>query len=218
MSPRFVLRSGAVAAFAAVFLLGWQFLIGIGLGNDIALLSKSVDPARMTPFFQTHGRALTQLMTADNAFATAYAVAFVALSYALWSRARLLATLALVFALATACIDLAENSLLLASVETVAQNQILSGTPLTLLFWLGQVKFLAIYVGALLFAIGVWETGRMGRIFAIVLALFPLIGIASIAIEGLVLVKVAWMFVMLAVGGIFLLGVAGELIDQGNAK
>lgn len=218
MSPRFVLRSGAVAAFAAVFLLGWQFVIGVGLGNDIALLSKSVDPARMALFFQTHGSALTQLMAADNGFATAYAVAFVALAYALLSRARLFATLALVFALATACIDLAENSLLLASVETVAQNQTLNGTALIVLFWLGQVKFLAIYVGALLFAIGVWETGLTGKIFAVVLVLFPLIGLASIAIEALVLVKVAWMFVMLAVGGVFLLRAAGQPTVTGSTE
>lgn len=57
MSSRLVLRSGAFAAFAAAFFLAAQFVTAIGIGNDIALLSKTVDPAQMIPFFQNHARA-----------------------------------------------------------------------------------------------------------------------------------------------------------------
>ena len=77
MSPRFI-RIGAVAAFVAALLLALQFVIGVGIGNDFALMSKTLDPARMTALFQTHANALTALMTADDAFALAYAVAFIA--------------------------------------------------------------------------------------------------------------------------------------------
>lgn len=204
MSPRLI-RSGAFAAFGAALLLGWQFLIARGFSDDISLLSKSVDPARMTTFFQADARPMTHLMAADDGFAIAYALAFVALAAYLMPRARLLGTLAFVFALGTALTDLSENSLYLAAVETVSQNQPLPGGMLVVLFWLGQIKYLSIYLAALLFAIGVWEAGAAGRIFAILLLLFPVIGIVSIAIEALMLVKVLWMLVLLIAGGVFLL-------------
>ena len=110
MSSRLVLRSGAAAAFAAAFLLLWQFVIAIGIGDEFNLFGKSLDPARMTSFFQMNARAVTQLMTADDAFAIAYALAFIALGYVMLPRNRLLASLALVFSLQTALTDLAENS------------------------------------------------------------------------------------------------------------
>ncbi len=203
MSTR-TLRSGAFAAFAAAFLLGWQFLIAIGIGDEIALLSKSVDPARMTSFFEIDARALTQLMTADDAFALAYAIAFIVLALYLMPHAKLVSTLALVFAVLTALIDLSENSLLLASVEQVAQNQPLDAHALVVLFWLGQIKYLAIYLAAILFALVLWEFGAAGKILAALLFLFVVIGVASITVDVLRFVKVVWMELLLVVGGIFL--------------
>ncbi len=203
MSPRFI-RIGAVAAFVAALLLALQFVIGVGIGNDFALMSKTLDPARMTALFQTHANALTALMTADDAFALAYAVAFIALALYLLPRVRLLATLALVFALATALTDWAENSLTLAAVQTAAQNQTLEANTLILLFWLGQMKYLLIYPAAILFAFGIWEDGRAGKIFAVLLVLFPIIGIVGISIEVFQLLQVLWMLVLLSAGGIFL--------------
>lgn len=204
MSPRLVLRSGAFAAFAAAFLLVWQFVIALNIGDEIALLSRSVDPARLTSFFQIDARAVTQLMTADDGFAIAYGIAFVAFGFHLLPRARSIALPALVLALATALTDLAENSLTLASVQQVVQNQPLEASSPVMLFWLGQMKYLLIYVASLLFAIGVWETGKMGKVLAVLFLLFPLIGLASIAVEELALVKVFWMFVLLIAGGVYL--------------
>lgn len=208
MSPRLVLQSGAIAAFAAALLLAFQVVIAIGIGNDFALFGKTLDPQQIVPFFHTAGNAITQLMAADDGFAITYALAFAALAFSLMARARALATTALVFALLTALTDLAENSLTLTAVRLVAQKQTLDANILAGLFWLGQMKYLAIYLAALLFAIGVWEMGRAGKIFAVLLLLFPLVGIPSIAIEGLVLVQVLWMFVLLLAGGVFMLRAA----------
>lgn len=204
MSLQWILRCGAVAAFAAAFLLGWQFWIALPIGDEIALLGASVDPARMRSFFEIDAVALRQLMTADNAFAIAYAVAFVVLGVYLLPRARVPVGIALGLALATAFLDLSENSLLLAAVETVNQKQTLEPGTLTLLFWLGQMKYLAIYLGGILFAIVLWGTGVLGRVLAGLLVLFALVGIAAISIPPLELVKVLWMFVLLVVGGVFL--------------
>ncbi len=203
MSLRIV-RLGAAAAFAAALLLAVQFAIGLGIGNDFTLMSKSLDAARMTLFFRTHADALTQLMTFDNAFALAYAFAFIALALYLAPRAKGLAALALGLALATALTDWAENSLTLVAVQSAVQTQTLDAAVLSALFWLGQMKYLLIYPAALLFAVGVWEDGRAGKIFAVLLALFPLIGIASIAVDALRLAQVLWMLVLLVAGGIFL--------------
>lgn len=203
MNPR-IMRSGAIAAFAAALLLVGQFVLALGIGNDYVLISKSVDPARMTPFLSTHGGALTQVMTLDDGFAIAYGVAFVALALYVMPRAKGLALVALVFALTTMLTDLAENSLTLGAVQTVAQGQIPDANVLLILFWLGQIKYLAIYFAGILFAVGVWDAGRAGKIFGVLLLVFPLIGIASISIEALKIVQVLWMLVMLIAGGIFL--------------
>lgn len=205
MPSRLVLRSGAIAAFTAALLLGWQVLIGIGIGDEIALLSSSLEPARMVSFFEIDTHAMTQLMAADDGFAIAYAVAFVVLAVYLMPRAGVLATTALVFSLLTALTDLAENSLTLAAVQLVVQKQTLDVNLLVGLFWLGQMKYLAIYLAGVLFAVSMWEAGRAGRIFAVLLLVLPLIGLASIAFEALVIGKLLWMFVLLLAGGVFLL-------------
>jgi hypothetical protein len=208
MLPRPFLRVGAAAAFIAAFLLAAQVVIALPMGSDIALLGKSLDPARMTAFFQSNGPAMTHLMTADDGFAIAYAIVFVALAFYLLPRASLLSILALVFSLMTALTDLSENSFYLAAVETVTQKQALEAPILLTLFWLGQVKYLAMYLAAILFAVGVWSSGRWGKILAILLVLFPVIGVTAISIEALAFAKLVWMFVLLIVGGVFLLSAA----------
>ena len=204
MSPR-ILRSGAFAAFAAAFLLGWQVVIGSSVGLErLAVLYKSVNVKEMTTFLQTYALAIMQLMTADDAFAIAYGLAFVAFAFYLMPRAQLLSTVALVLSLTTSLTDLSENSVTLMVTATVTQSQTLDVSLLQLLFWLGQFKYLVFYIAAILFAVALWEEGRVGKIFAILLVLFPIIGVAGIAIEGLVVARVLWMFVLLIVGGIFL--------------
>lgn len=204
MSPR-ILRSGAFAAFAAAFLLGWQVVIGLSVGLErLAVLYKSVNVKEMTTFLQTYAPAIMQLMTADDAFAIAYGLAFVAFAFYLMPRAQLLSTVALVLSLTTSLTDLSENSVTLMVTATVTQSQTLDVSLLQLLFWLGQFKYLVFYIAAILFAVALWEEGRVGKIFAILLVLFPIIGVAGIAIEGLVVARVLWMFVLLIVGGIFL--------------
>ncbi|MCC7162599.1 MAG: hypothetical protein IT331_08900 [Anaerolineae bacterium] len=204
MSIQFLARCGAAAAFAASFLLAWQFVIGLGIGEEIALLSSSVESTRLRTFFEMHEVALRRLMTVDDAFAIAYAVAFVALGVYLLPRARVIVGIAMGLTLATAFLDLGENSLTLAAVELVNQNQTLEQKMVTTLFWLGQMKFLTIYVGGILFALPLWQEGRMGKALAALLGLFALIGVAAISIPTLDLVKVLWMFVLLVAGGVFM--------------
>lgn len=199
-----ILRCGALAAFSAAFFLAVQFVIALGVGSDISLLGSMVDPARMFPFLQLHARALTLLMTTDDAFAIAYGVAFVALALSVIARSQVLGVTALVLALATALTDLGENSLTLAVLATVAQKQTLDPNALVLLFWVGQMKYLLIYIAGLLFAVGIWGQGRTGNLFAVLLLLFPILGVASIAFEGLKLVQVLWMFILLLAGGTYL--------------
>ena len=208
MSSRLFLRVGASAAFAAAFLLAVQVAIALPLGSDIALLGTSLDPAQMTRFFGTNAFALTYMMTADDGFAIAYAIVFVVIAYYLLPRARLVGILALVFSLLTALTDLSENSLYLAAVATVTQKQALETPILLALFWLGQVKYLAMYLAAILFAVGIWPSRRGGRVLAILLALFPVVGLVAISFPVLAIFKLLWMCVLLIAGGVFLLAAA----------
>lgn len=211
MSPR-IIRSGALAAFSAVVFLLIQVGIGAGMGNDFGLLSRTVDPVRMSSFFLAQAPALTYLMTADDAFAIAYGIAFIALGYSLITRTKILGIPALVLAVVTSLTDLSENSLTLAAVQTVTQRQALDANVLVLLFWLGQMKYLVIDIAVILIAIGVWDEGRTGKIFAVLLLLFPLFGILAISFEPLALVRALWMLVLLVAGGVFLWRIKGQVV------
>lgn len=206
MSLRWLARCGSSAAFVAAFLLAWQFVIALPMIDEIALLAAPVDPVRMRSFFEIHATALRQLFMVDDAFAISYAVAFVALGVYLLPRARVVVGIAIGLALATAFLDLSENSLTLAAVWTVAQKQMLEASTLVTLFWLGQMKFLTIYLGGILFAMALWQERRMGRVVAVLLVVFALIGVTAISIPALEPFKVFWMFVLLVAGGVFLAG------------
>lgn len=204
MNYSYLMRVGALAASAAVILLLVQVGIGAGIGADLALISKSVDPARMTSFLTAQARALTLLMTADDGFALAYGLAFVALALYLVRTSRLAGALVLGFALATTVTDLTENSLTLGAVETVTQGQRLDGNVLLGLFLLGQLKYLLIYFAALVIAVGLWNEGRAGRVMSVLFALFPVIGLAGVAVPEWGLGRVVWMVLLLAGGAVFL--------------
>lgn len=206
MSLRWLVRCGAIAAFAAAFLLAWQFAIALPMGDEIALLAAPLDLARMRSFFEFNAPALRQLFAVDDAFAISYAVAFVALGVYLLPRARVVVGIAIGLALATAFWDLSENSLTLAAVEIVSQKQLLDANTLVTLFWLGQMKYLTIYLGGILFAIALGQEGRLGQVLAVLLVSFALIGILAIAAPALEPVKVLWMLVLLVTGGVFLVG------------
>jgi hypothetical protein len=190
----------------------------VGIGGSISLLCKSVHPEELTRFFREHASALTALMASDDAFAVSYAIAFIALALYLMPRERMLAIPVLVLTLATTVVDLMENSMTLAGVAAATQNTpIEMGLPVTL-FLMSQMKFLLIYVAGLLIAIGVWGDGTVGRALSVLLVLFVLVGTVSIAVEGLVLVKVAWMFLRLGAGGYFLWRAAGGVTGAAAAK
>lgn len=207
MKSGLIFRTGALAALVAAVCLVFQVVIAVGLGSDIALLGKSLDVARITAFYRDHAPALTLLMTSDDLFAVAYMVAFVALSYYVGVRSRLLGGVGLLFALLTAVADLTENSLTLAAVDTVTQAQTLDGSLLLTLYLLGQLKFLFIYVGGALFAVGMWDKSWRNRIVAILFVVFPLIGLPGIVVPQLAVLKIAWMLVLLIAGGLFLVRV-----------
>jgi hypothetical protein len=93
---------------------------------------------------------------------------------------------------------------------TVALTQLALGgatpgaVPLLGLQILAQLKYLWIYVALALLAPVLWQDGREGRIVTILFLLFPIIGVAGIALPSLVLLRVVWMFVLLVSGGVFL--------------
>lgn len=198
------LRAGAIGAFVAAGLLVAQFVIGSALGSDLILLESSFDAARVAAFLQSNAATMTQLMVTDDLFVIAYSVSFVGIALYLLTRNRLLAIVGLGFALLTSATDFTENSLTIALTRMAAQGAALQTDSLLTLQILGQLKYLWIFVGGTLFAIGIWDKGRMQRVVAILFWLFPIIGaFAMLSVTG-ALLRIFWMLVLLVAGGFFL--------------
>jgi hypothetical protein len=207
------LRAGALGSFAAAILLAAQFGIATGLGSDLILLETAFDAARLTAFLQIHAPTVTNLMIADNLFVVAYTTSFVALAFYAKTRQRLFAWVALGFALLTSASDITENALTISLARAALSGVALETNWLLGLQMLAQWKWMWIYVGVTLFAVTLWDATRRARVMAILFLLFPLIGVMAPASVMLGLLRIAWMFVLLLAGGIFLWHVASE-----NAK
>lgn len=204
MNHRSLLRACALASFIAAVLLAIQFVIGISLGSDLALLETALDANAIASFLRARAPGVMTLMAFDNLFVVAYSVAFVGLALALQARARLVALSALGLALLTSASDLVENSLIVALTRLAQSGAFSDPNALLVLNGLTQLKFLWIYVGGVLFALTAWDQPRLNRLLALLLLLFPLVGaFATVSILA-GLLRFMWMLILLLVGGLFL--------------
>lgn len=198
------LRAGALGSFTAAILLAVQFVIASGLGSDLTLMETSLDAARVTVFLQTQAPVMINLMVTDNLFVVAYTLSFVGLGVYAATRQQWFAVAALGFALLTSAFDLTENALTIALARAAEIGVPLEKNWLPALQILGQLKWMWIYVGVTLFAVTLWDATRRGRAVAILFLIFPLIGVMAPASVMFGLARIAWMFVLLITGGIFL--------------
>ena len=198
------LRAGAMGSFIAAGLLVVQFIIGSVIGTNLGILDMSFNLAHISAFLQMQEIPMTLLMVTDNLFVVAYTVAFVGLAFYLLPRNRLLALVALGFALLTSATDFTENSLTIVMTRAAANGATLESGWLLVLQILAQLKYLWIYVAVTLFAIGIWDKPRMHRIVAVLFWLFPILGIGAAFSVAATMTRVLWMFVLLIAGGIFL--------------
>lgn len=204
------IRAGALGSWLAAGLLLLQAVIATGLGSDFILLETSFDTARVAAFLQARAASVTQLMVVDDLFVIAYSVAFVGIAMVLLPRSRLLALTALGFALLTSATDFTENSFTVVMTRVAAGGGALQTEWLMLLQIFAQLKYLWIFVGVSLFAIGIWNKTRMHRAVAVLFWLFPVLGIFAILCVSAALLRVFWMLVLLIAGGIFLWRKAAE--------
>jgi hypothetical protein len=198
------IRAGAIGSFIAAGLLLLQAVIGMGLGSDFILLETSFDTTRIAQFLQTHATPMTQMMVSDDLFVVAYTVAFVGLAMYLLPQNRLLAIVALGFALITTATDFTENSFTVVMTRVAASGGTLQAEWIMLLQILSQLKYLWIFVGVSLFAIGIWNKTLLHRVVAMLFWLFPILGVFAILSVSAALLRVFWMLVLLIAGGIFL--------------
>ncbi len=212
------LRAGAIGAFVAAGLLVAQFVIGVGLGSGLALLQSSFDAAQVADFLKANAATMTLLMATDDLFVIGYSAAFTGIALYLLTRNRLLAIVGLVFALLTSASDFTENSLTIALTRLASQGALLQPDWLLGLQILGQVKYLWIFIGGALFAIGLWGKPRSHRIVAILFWIFPLIGWLALVNAMGALLLIVWMLVLLIAGGIFLWRESGQrMLPTGDA-
>jgi hypothetical protein len=204
------IRAGALGSLVAAGLLGVQIAMGVGLGSDLMLLETSLDIARVAAFLQTHAATLTSLIAVDDLFVVAYSVGFVGIALYLAPRNRLFALVGLGFALLTSASDFTENSLTIALTRAATDGVPLQMEWLIALQVLSQLKYLWIFAGGTLFAIGIWDKPIMRRALAVLFWLFPLIGaLAMVSVTG-ALLRIVWMLVLLLAGAYFLWRVADK--------
>jgi hypothetical protein len=198
------IRAGALSSLIAAGLLGVQIAIGAGLGSDLMLLETSPEMARVAAYLQTHAATLTQLMAVDDLFVVAYSVGFVGIALYLTPRNRLFALVGLGFALLTSASDFTENSLTIVLTRAATGGVSLQMEWLMALQVLTQLKYLWIFAGGTLFAIGIWDKPIMHRALAVLFCLFPVIGaLAMVSVTG-ALLRILWMLGLLLAGAYFL--------------
>jgi hypothetical protein len=199
-----IIRAGALSAFVGAFILFVQFVIALPLGPNFAQLESSLDANLVSTFVRDNARAMQWLMAADDAFVISYTIAFAGIAAFILPRSRLLALLGLGFALLTSASDFTENSLTLAITTLTLQQLPLDLNWLLVLNILGQLKWLWIFVGVTLFAVGIWGERRLNRIVSVLFLIFPLLGVLALVSVEAGLLRVLWMFALLVAGGLLL--------------
>ena len=197
------LRAGALGSFIAAGLLAVQFVIASGLGSDLILVETSADTLRISAFLRLQSSNMINLMVVDNLFVVAYVTTFLGFAGYVLTRSRLIAIVALGFALLTALFDLTENAWTIVLTRTAVFADV-ELNALQLLQMLAQLKWACIYVGVTLFAIAIWDDTRRARVVAILFLIFPVLGVMAPASVALAILRLLWMFVLLIGGGIFL--------------
>jgi len=204
------LRAGAIGAFVAAGLLVAQFVIGAGLASGLVLLASSFEVAQISAFLRSNAATLTLLMATDDLFVVGYSVAFIGIALYVLTRNRLLALVGLAFALLTSAVDFTENSLTIVLIRMAVGGAALQTGQLLALQILGQLKYLWIFAGGTLFAIGIWDKPRLHRAVPILFWIFPLIGAFAMLNAVGELLRIFWMLLLLVAGGILLWRVSGQ--------
>jgi hypothetical protein len=196
-----ILRWGGACGLLAAAILVAMMVVGLALGPDSTELLQPTDPDRVSDLMSEYGGVVKVNVILDDLFALAYTGAFLGLAALVWPRSRWLAGIAMVFALATAVLDLAENARLLAMALGIVSESELKGGALAGLNLVTQLKYSASHMAAFLFGIGLSRRDRLSWLVTLLLFAFIVISTIAFAFEQAGLARILLMWLLLVFGG-----------------
>ncbi len=198
---RHILRWGGASGLLAAVILTAMMLLGLAAGPDSTELLQPTDADRVRNLVAEYGVVVKSNIVLDDLFALAYTGAFLGLAALVWSRSWWLAGTATLFALATACLDFAENAQLMTMALGIGGEENLTGEALRSLNVITQLKYSASHMAVFLFGIGLFRRGLLSWMVTALLFIFPVVSTIAFAYEPAGLVRILLMWLLLVLGG-----------------
>jgi hypothetical protein len=196
-----ILRWGGASGFLAAVLLAAMMVLGLAAGPDSTELLQPTDAGRVSALISEYGAVVKANIILDDLFALAYTGAFFGLAALVWTRSRWLTAIAMLFALATACLDLAENARLMTMAMGIGGAANLTDGALRTLNIVTQLKYSASHLAVFLFGIGLFRRSMLSWSLSILLFAFPVVSTIAFAYEPFGLARILLMWLLLVFGG-----------------
>jgi hypothetical protein len=204
---QYIMRWGGVCGIGAALILTAMAAAGLAAGPNSAQLLQPTEPSLVADLMAEYGGIVQTSVVLDDLFVLAYTGAFLGLAAMAWPRSRWLAGIAMVFALATAVLDFAENAWLLSMAQGVGGDASLTESALQELHVLTQLKYSCSHLATFLFALTLPRRGLLSWIVAILLLLFPVVSTLAFVLEPAGLARMFLMWLLLVLGGACLAGI-----------
>lgn len=198
---RHILYWGGASGFLAALLLTAMMVLGLAAGPDSTELLQPTDADRVTDLISEYDAVVKANVILDDLFALAYTGAFFGLAGLVWTRSRWLAGIAMLFALATACLDFAENARLMTTALGIGGGTNLTDDALRTLNLVTQLKYSASHMAVFLFGIGLFRRDVLSWTLSILLFAFPIVSTIAFAYEPAGLARILLMWLLLVLGG-----------------
>ena len=198
---RHILCWGGASGLLAALLLTAMMVLGLAAGPDSTELLQPTDADRASDLLSEYGTVVKANVILDDLFALAYTGAFLGLAGLVWTRSRWLAGIAMAFALATACLDFAENARLMTMALGIGGEANLTDGALRTLNLITQLKYSASHMAVFLFGIGLVRRDMLSWSLSILLFAFPVVSTIAFAYEPAGLARILLMWLLLVFGG-----------------
>jgi hypothetical protein len=196
-----ILRWGGACGLLAALILTAMMALGLAAGPDSTELLQPTDPAKISDLLSEYAAVAKASIVLDDLFALAYTGAFLGLAALVWPRSRWLAGIAMVFALATAVLDFAENARLMTLFLGIGSEANLTGSALRELNIITQLKYAASHLAAFLFGIGLVRRDWLSWIVTALLFAFAVVSTIAFAYAAAGLARILLMWLLLVLGG-----------------
>lgn len=196
-----ILRWGGASGILAAVILTAMITIGLASGPGTTQLMQPTDREVVLEQLPSSSTPVQIITILDDLFVLAYTGAFLGLAALVWPQSKWLAGVALVFALATALLDFAENAHLLVMAQGVGGEANLTDSALRDLALLTQLKYSCSHLAAFLFGVAMSRRDRLSWVVTILLFLFAVVSTVAFGYEPAATVRLLLMWLLLALGG-----------------